>query len=102
MYAMKIISKSQLAEEGSKLQAISERLILENLDHPFLVRLHFAFHTTSKVYMLVDYVERGELFYLMRSRGRFTEEEARHFAAEILAALEYLHARNIMYRDLKP
>lgn len=66
------------------------------------MKLHFAFHTASKVYMLVDYVERGELFYIMRHKGKFGEEEARHFAAEILAALAYLHARNIMYRDLKP
>lgn len=67
-----------------------------------MVKLHFAFHTASKIYMLVDYVDRGELFYIMRNKGKFSEDEARHFAAEIFAAIEYLHSRNIMYRDLKP
>jgi serine/threonine protein kinase len=66
------------------------------------VRLHFAFHSATKIFMLVDYVERGELFYIMRQKGKFNEEEARFFAAEIFLALEYLHKKNIMYRDLKP
>jgi serine/threonine protein kinase len=99
---MKIINKSALQEECNKMQAISERLILENLSHPFVVKLHFAFHSASKIFMLVDYVERGELFYIMRLKGKFTEDEARFFAGEIFLAIEYLHRKNIMYRDLKP
>jgi len=88
---MKIIKKNLLKSENIKIQTISERLILESLDHPFLVKLHYAFHNMAKIYMMVDYMEGGELFYLIRARGKFTEDEARFYAAEIFLALEYLH-----------
>ena len=81
---------------------MSERYILEAMDHPFIVKLHYAFQTSSKLYLLVDLMPGGELFYLLRRNRKFPENVARFYAAEILLGLEYLHKRNIIYRDLKP
>ena len=53
------------------------------------------------MYMLMDFAAGGELFYHLRGRGRFDEDTARFYAAEVVLALEYMHSRNIAFRDLK-
>lgn len=75
---------------------------MEKLTHPFLVKLHYAFQTPEKLYMVTDFLNGGELFYHLRREQRFSEERSRFYAAEILLALEYLHDQNVIYRDLKP
>lgn len=64
--------------------------------------LHYAFQTPDKLYLVMDFLNGGELFYHLRRQERFSEERARFYAAEILLTLEYLHSNNIIYRDLKP
>ena len=59
-------------------------------------------HDDTYLYMLLDYICGGELFSLLRNAGRFTLYTANFYAAEIISALDYLHARSIVYRDLKP
>jgi serine/threonine protein kinase len=79
------------------------------MDHPFVVKLHYAFQTKSRLFLIVDLLAgvfllftQGELFYLLRKLRKFNEEMTRFYAAEILLALEYLHSKSIIYRDLKP
>jgi len=64
--------------------------------------LRYAFQTENKLYMILDYFTGGELFFHLKSEGRFTEERARFYAAEIILAIEILHQNTIAYRDLKP
>jgi len=64
--------------------------------------LKYSFQTQDKLYMILDYINGGELFYHLSDAERFDEERARFYAAEILLALGYLHSLNIVYRDLKP
>jgi serine/threonine protein kinase len=99
---MKIINKSTITCEEEKINTLSERFILEAMDHPFIVKLHYAFQSERKLYLLCDLMSGGELFYLLRRSKKFPEEVAKFYASEILLAIEYLHARNIIYRDLKP
>lgn len=101
-YAMKIIPKSKIQTEDEKIHTMSERYILEDMDHPFIVKLHYAFQNSKKLYLLVDLLPGGELFFLLRKHKKFPEDVAKFYAAEILLAIEYLHKRNIIYRDLKP
>ena len=72
------------------------------LDHPFIVKLHYAFQTKIKLYLIMDFMIGGELFYLLKRCSRFNEQRAKFYIAEIVLALEHLHSKGIIYRDLKP
>lgn len=81
---------------------LAERHILEKITHPFIVKLHYAFQTPRKLYLVMDFLPGGELFTTLRKQGRFDEPRTIFYAAEILLAIECLHSHNIIYRDLKP
>jgi len=102
IYAMKILDKSRLVEadevEGTKM----EKEVLRKVNHPFIVGLKFSFQTTDKLYLILDYVNGGELFTHLRRARKFDESLVRFYAVEIVLALEYLHKCLIVYRDLKP
>ncbi len=77
-------------------------MILERLNNPFIVKLHFAFQTPERLYFVIDFLNGGELFFHLRKETRFGENRAKFYAAEIILALECLHQNGIIYRDLKP
>lgn len=72
------------------------------MDHPFIIALRYAFQTKAKLYMVFDFVCGGELFQHLKKVEFFPEERAKFYAAEILLALEFLHKKKVVYRDLKP
>ena len=76
--------------------------MLQHLDHPFLVHLMYAFQTTDKLYMVLEYMGGGELFHWLKEHRRFSEPRARLYTAEIGLGLGAMHDINIVYRDLKP
>jgi serum/glucocorticoid-regulated kinase 2 len=98
IYAMKILKKEMVLKRKQYEHTLSERRILENIDHPFIVSLRFAFQTEHKLYMVFDFFNGGELYHYLSEGGRFGEERARFYAAEIVSALGYLHKRGIVYR----
>ena len=100
--AMKVMRKKELIERNVVDNVRIERNVLSGLDHPYIVRMRYAFQTEHKLYLLMNYVPGGELFTLLEREGAFTERQARFYAAQVVLALEYLHERNILYRDLKP
>lgn len=102
VYAMKILKKKQIVAKNQITHTKSERKILQALQHPFLMKLRFAFQTDSKLYLVLDYYRGGELFFHLKRRRKFTEWEARIFVAEVALALGHLHSLDIIYRDLKP
>jgi serine/threonine protein kinase len=75
---------------------------LEELESPFIVKLAYAFQTNDKLYLVMEYVAGGELFFHLKQRGSFNEDEIKFFACEIISFLETLHNQGIIYRDLKP
>jgi serine/threonine protein kinase len=81
---------------------MSENHVLKNINHPFIVNLKYAFQTSSHLYMVIDYLNGGELFYHLTHDDYFPEPRAKLYAAEVVSALGYLHDHNILYRDLKP
>lgn len=84
------------------LYYIVERMILERINHPFIVKLHYAFQTPERLYFVIDFLNGGELFFHLRKETKFHEQRTRFYAAEIILALECLHGNGIIYRDLKP
>lgn len=80
-----------------------EREILEKFDHPFIMGLEYAFQDNERLYLIMEFINGGELFFhLKQDRGGFSEGRARFYAAEMALALDYLHKSGVVYRDLKP
>ena len=101
-YAMKTLKKDAILKKNQKVNTEAERVILEKIKNPFIVRLHFAFQNTEKLYFVIDFLNGGELFYHLRREQRFSEDRTRFYAAEIILGLECLHSNGVIYRDLKP
>jgi serum/glucocorticoid-regulated kinase 2 len=102
VFAMKILKKSHILQRRQVAHTVTERDVLARLNHPFIVNLHFAFQTSSKLHLVLDYCSGGELFYHLRKAGRFQEVNVAFYAAEAALALQYLHCHGVIYRDLKP
>ncbi|KAM0343275.1 hypothetical protein ACHAPU_008725 [Fusarium lateritium] len=101
-YAVKVLKKAQVVKMKQVEHTNDERRMLADVKHPFLITLWGTFQDTKNLYMVMDFVEGGELFSLLRKSGRFPNPVAKFYAAEVTLALEYLHSKNIIYRDLKP
>jgi len=102
IYAMKVLRKEAIVARKQVAHTMAERNILKKIHHPFIVSLHYAFQTDEKLYMILDYVNGGELFFHLKKEGKFSEARVRFYVAEISAALQHLHSLDIVYRDLKP
>ena len=101
-FAMKVLRKSEVVRLKQVEHVNSERDILERVRHPFVVELYATYQDSINAYMLLSYIPGGELFSHLRRAGRFSADVTRFYLASIVLAIEYLHARDIIYRDLKP
>ena len=102
LFAIKSIQKKKLVDTKKANTVLAERNIMMMAKHPFIVQLKFAFQSSSKFYLGLEYVQGGELFYSINQRGVFQIDDARLYIAEIALALKHLHSLGIVYRDLKP
>lgn len=78
---------------------MTERKILEKVSHPFIVKMKYAFQTDKKLFFVLDYCPGGELFFYLSQIGRFKEQAAKFYAANIILAIECLHENGIIYRE---
>lgn len=101
-YAVKVLKKAQVIKMKQVEHTNDERKMLAFVKHPFLITLWGTFYDSKNLYMVMDFVEGGELFSLLRKSQRFPNPVAKFYAAEVALALDYLHTLNIIYRDLKP
>ena len=103
VYVMKILKKMEIIKQKQVDHVYSEFNILSVLNHPFIVQLvGLNFDDPKYLYFIIEYVQGGELFTLLRTRGSFPLEQAKFYTAHIITIFEYLHGKNIIYRDLKP
>lgn len=101
-YAMKVLRKERIIGQNLLKYAIAERNILSANSHPFIVKLGYAFQTLSKLFLAIEYCPNGDLSKHLLYEKKFPESRAKFYICEVLLALENLHQRDIIYRDLKP
>ena len=102
-FVMKILKKNEIIKQKQVDHVYSEFNILVNLKHPFIVQLlGYNFDDPKYVYFILEYIQGGELFTLLRTKRTFPIPQARFYIAHIITIFEYLHSKNIVYRDLKP
>ncbi|KAI9179567.1 Serine/threonine-protein kinase [Blastocladiella emersonii ATCC 22665] len=102
VYAMKILNKKDIIARQEVAHTLSERNVLVQASSPFLVGLKFSFQTPDKLYLVLDYMNGGEVFYHLQKEQVFSETRAKFYTAELVLALDHLHRHGIVYRDLKP
>jgi len=102
IYAMKILGKEMLMKQNMISYTKSEKQILQQIDHPFIVHLRYAFQTDTKLYLVLDFLSGGELFFHLSKEVKFDVDRARFYTAELVLAIGHLHSKDIIYRDLKP
>ncbi|XP_025202233.1 atypical protein kinase C-like [Melanaphis sacchari] len=102
IYAMKVIKKEMLTNDEDIDWVQTEKNVFKTVsNYPFLVTLHSCFQTASQLFFVMEFVRGGDLMYLMQRLKRLSEEHARFYVAEISLALNFLHNKGIIYRDLK-
>jgi len=101
-YALKAVGKERVFSLGQQEHIMNERNIMLHIHHPFIVDLYQTFQDHDYLYFLLEPSLGGELFSVLREKQYFKQEEARFFAASVVLVFEYLHSKDIIYRDLKP
>jgi len=102
LYAMKILKKENVEKRKQEKHIRTERDVLINIDHPFVIKFFYSFQNDRKLFFALEYCPGGELFNLLQKKKRFSEDQARFYSAQMILALEHLHEKDIIYRDLKP
>lgn len=101
-YAMKILLKDKIKENDLIENSKVERIILSKLSFPFIVDLKYSFQSTTKLFLVTEYVSGGDLHELLKKMKSFEFDMVRFYIAELVVSLNYLHENNCIYRDLKP
>jgi len=103
VFAMKVLRKAKIvSSEKDTAHTKSERNILGKINHPFIVNLHYAFQTSGKLFLVLEYVQGGEIFMMLENKGLLPESEVKLYLGQITLALGHLHEVGIIFRDLKP
>ncbi|CAN8177083.1 unnamed protein product [Coccothraustes coccothraustes] len=100
-YAMKILRKEVVIAKDEVAHTVTESRVLQSSRHPFLTALKYAFQTSDRLCFVMEYANGGELFFHLSRERVFPEPRARFYGAEIVSALQYLHSRDVVYRDIK-
>ncbi|KAJ3411713.1 hypothetical protein HDV05_001823 [Chytridiales sp. JEL 0842] len=101
-YAIKVLRKSDMVAKNQVMNIKAERMILMQLDSPYVVKLYFTFQSKENLYLVMEYLNGGDCAALIKAVGQLDEKWAKQYISEVVLGLEFLHGRNIVHRDLKP
>lgn len=96
--ALKVLYKEELEEGKVEKQLRREVEIQSHLRHPNILRLYGYFYDDKKVYLILEYAAKGELYKLLREAGKFSEEQAALYIQQMTHALLYLHSKHVIHR----
>jgi aurora kinase len=100
--ALKVLHKSEIAQGKVEKQVRREIEIQSNLAHPNILRLYGHFHDTKRIFLILEFAGKGELYKHLRKAQRFPEWQAAQYIAQMASALKFLHKKHVMHRDIKP
>uniref|UniRef100_A0A672GW32 non-specific serine/threonine protein kinase n=1 Tax=Salarias fasciatus TaxID=181472 RepID=A0A672GW32_SALFA len=100
--ALKVLFKKQLEKAGVEHQLRREVEIQSHLRHPNILRLFGYFHDATRVYLILEYAPKGELYSELQRRGQFPEDISATYIMELADALNYCHTKKVIHRDIKP
>lgn len=102
LYALKYIDKSRCSKMKAVSNIIQERRLLEDVDHPFVVNMRYAFQDDENCFFVLDLMLGGDLRFHLDRLKVLPEETIQLYVAEIASGLSYLHHKKIVHRDIKP
>ncbi|XP_076904664.1 putative serine/threonine protein kinase IREH1 [Bidens hawaiensis] len=102
LFAIKVLKKADMIRKNAVESILAERDILISVRNPFVVRFFYSFTCRENLYLVMEYLNGGDLYSLLRNLGCLDEDVARVYIAEVVLALEYLHSLHVVHRDLKP
>ncbi|KAL2136573.1 hypothetical protein VTI74DRAFT_2878 [Chaetomium olivicolor] len=101
--ALKVLYKSELQQgTGVEKQVRREIEIQSNLRHPNILKLYGHFHDSKRIFLILEFAGKGELYKHLRRENRFPEWKAAQYIAQMASALRYLHRKHVIHRDIKP
>ena len=101
-YAIKSVSRNQINIEQLHSNLELERSILLKIDHPFIVKLVKSLKDDKNIYFLMEYIKGRELFDVIRDIGLLSKSQTQFYGASLMLAIDYLHERKFIFRDIKP
>ena len=101
-FALKKLKKNEIKDVKQQQHILNEKEIMLECRSPFIVKMYQTFNCPKYLYMLMEPCLGGELWTLLRNSRRFSDQTAAFYVACVILALDYLHTRGVIYRDLKP
>jgi serine/threonine protein kinase len=100
--ALKVLYKSQLSKAGVEHQLRREIEIQAHLRHTNILRLYGYFYDQTRIYLILEFAAKGELYKELQKHGNFDEKRTAKYIKSLAAALQYCHTKHVIHRDIKP
>ncbi|KAH0832146.1 kinase-like protein [Lanmaoa asiatica] len=100
--ALKCLYKSEIVQSRVEKQTRREIEIQQNLRHPNVLRLYGYFHDEKRIFLMLEFAGKGELYKQLSKHGCFSEKRSSRYIDQMADALQYLHSKHVIHRDIKP